>query len=279
MRNVDFHVSERIVLHIRSLVGELAATRAGAPPTFDDNKSFVLTIHSGEIALTADSLTDMMNTFVLKTPDSPLKNLRISIDGKQVKQTGVLKKGVPVPFALVADPGVTSDGKMVLRPDKMKMVGVPAKGLLQFFGLRMDDLVDLEGTNGLDVEGNDLIVDPGMLLPAPKLRGRLIAVRIEGDALVEIFGGGARGDTSPPPVARGNYMYYRGGTLKFGKLVMADADLRIIDMDPSDPFDFHPDRYTEQLVAGYSKTTKALGLEAFMPDYDSLAVKTRSATQ
>ena len=48
---------------------------------------------------------------------------------------------------------------------------------------------------------------------------------------------------------------------------MTDADLKLIDANAHDPFDFSVDHYKDQLVAGYSKTTPASGLEVFMPDY------------
>jgi hypothetical protein len=65
-------------------------------------------------------------------------------------------------------------------------------------------------------------------------------------------------------------MYYRGGTLRFGKLTMADTDLLLVDADQKDPFDFSPERYNDQLVAGYSKNTRAHGLIVYMPDLNDL---------
>ena len=38
---------------------------------------------------------------------------------------------------------------------------------------------------------------------------------------------------------------------------MTDADLQLIDMHPADPFDFYSAKYETQLVAGYSKNTRA----------------------
>ena len=67
-----------------------------------------------------------------------------------------------------------------------------------------------------------------------------------------------------------NYVSFGGGTIRFGKLTMTDADLRLIDADPRDPFDFFPARYQRQLVAGYSKNTATGGLRTLMPDYDDL---------
>ena len=63
-----------------------------------------------------------------------------------------------------------------------------------------------------------------------------------------------------------NYVYFHGGVVRFGKLTMTDADLQLTDADPSDPFDFFPERYLKQLVAGYSRTTERGGLKVVMPD-------------
>jgi hypothetical protein len=83
-------------------------------------------------------------------------------------------------------------------------------------------------------------------------------------------------------------MAYRGNRLQFGKLMMNDTDMLLIDPDPSDPFDFYLDHYKEQLVAGYTKTTPVFGLQVFMVDYNKLhrrrsssstsSAKTRSAS-
>ena len=65
----------------------------------------------------------------------------------------------------------------------------------------------------------------------------------------------------------GNYIWFRGASIRFGRLTMSDADLKLIDMDPRDPFDFYSARYNEQLVAGYSKNTPDHALRTYMPDF------------
>ena len=45
----------------------------------------------------------------------------------------------------------------------------------------------------------------------------------------------------------------------------------MIDADPSNPFDFSPEHYKDQLVAGYSKTTASDGLLVYMPDYEKVS--------
>jgi hypothetical protein len=52
---------------------------------------------------------------------------------------------------------------------------------------------------------------------------------------------------------------------------MTDTDLRLVDANPADPFDFSPEHYKDHLVAGYSKTTASNGLIVYMPDYSKIA--------
>jgi hypothetical protein len=65
-------------------------------------------------------------------------------------------------------------------------------------------------------------------------------------------------------------MSYRGNRLAFGKLLMTDADMNLIDTDSADPFDFYLDHYKEQLTAGYTKITPTFGLRVYMRDFNKL---------
>jgi hypothetical protein len=140
---------------------------------------------------------------------------------------------------------------------------------MALFRIKMDNLVRTKPGSGVVADGNDLIVDPAIVIPAPSIRGRLTAVRIEGNQMVQVFGT-AKGGTAAQPSLSPNHIYWRGSQLSFGKLTMTDTDLELVDLDPKDPFDFSLDNWNAQLVAGYSKTLPNRGLRAFMPDYNDL---------
>ncbi len=78
---------------------------------------------------------------------------------------------------------------------------------------------------------------------------------------------------APDPMPA-NYMLFKGGSIRFGRLPMSEAELQIVDLDPADPFRFDLDRYLGQLVSGYSRTNASGGLEAFMRDLDKLGKET-----
>lgn len=266
MRNVDFRVDPFVVLRIRRLVGALVSTRPGFPPVFDDKTSFVLEITSGEIAIDAAALSAILNRYAFAGPDAPMKDVSIEIRGDGIRQKARLRKtGLPVEIA--GRLGATSDGRIRLRPESVRVAHVPVRGLLKFLKLKLGALVDLTRARGVEERGSDLVLSPGRMLPPPRIEGRISSVRVEAGQLIQVFG------SNPAERNRdraGNFMHYRHGTLRFGKLTMHDADLEIRDTSPEDPFDFFLDHYKEQLVAGYSKTTPSFGLKVFMPDYHRL---------
>jgi hypothetical protein len=142
-------------------------------------------------------------------------------------------------------------------------------------------MMDLSKATGVTVKGNDMFLDALSLLPPPHIRGRLTTVRVAGNQLVQTIGP-ASDSTLPQltldPAAK-NYMLYRGGTLHFGKLFMTDAEMLVVDADPTSPFDFDNANYRAQLVAGHSKTLADMGLEVWMPDASSLSAPRAMATR
>lgn len=267
MRNVYLQAMPGVVLEVRRLEGELRPVHEGETPVFDDVSSFELLIDCAEIAASPQSLQRLMNEVTFNYPKAPLKDLELAIEDGKVRQSGRLEKAVPVHFETLSEVSVTPEGKIRLHPVKIKAGGVGVKKLLDLFDVEMSEVIKTEGARGLTMEGDDIFLDPERLLPPPRIRGRLTAVRVEKDRIVQIFGGEEEDLTPPDPDAR-NYMYYKGGSLRFGKLTMDGADLQIVDADPTDPFFFYQKEYKKQLIAGYSRNTPSLGLIVRMPDFD-----------
>jgi hypothetical protein len=273
MKNVDFHVQDAVVLRIRDLRGALVKTSQASTPTFDDKKSFTLRIDSGVIGIASDSLSNLMNNYIFAYDHSPLKKISVSMDGSQIKLKGIMHKVIDVHIDVVGSLAATPEGKIRLHPDKIKADGIPIKGFMHLFGVELDELVKAREARGVKVVDDDLVLDPELMTPPPAIRGKVTSVQIAQDEVVQVFGGGnqsSRTAVVPSSTQGANYMHFKGGTLGFGKLTMADADLEIVSEDTKGPFDFSMDHYSKQLVAGYSKTTPSLGLVVFMPNYSKL---------
>jgi hypothetical protein len=268
MRNVDFHLDSAVIMRITYLRGALVPTAAGGVPYFDDKKSFLFQIDSGTISITMRSLEALLNRYVFAYPGSPLHQITVSIEDGHLKQRAITRGFAVTTWNTVS---VTLAGEIRLHPTSIKAAGIPVRGILNLFGLRLQKFVNLRGAKGVRFDGDDLLLTVSDLLPPPAIRGHLFAVSLGRDEMIQIFrpasGPAPTLLTTPDPSAR-NYMYYRGGVLRFGRLTMTGVDLLIVDADPRDPFDFYLDHYNDQLVAGYSRNTPSKALIAVMPDYN-----------
>lgn len=272
MRNVDFYVDPEIALRIHKLRGTMRS-KTGGMVFFDEKKSYIIHIDAAEVGLTPADLTVLLNKYVFDYPGAPLKRLQISISGGQIIQKGLLHKVVDLPFTIHAIPSITPEGLIRIHPVKTEILGLHVDALMKGLGLSLEKIIDLSKANGASVKGNDILLDPAKFLPPPEIEGHPSSIRVDPDALVQFFGSAETTQPAPlipPDTAAPNYMFYKGGTLRFGKLVMLDAEMQIVDLDTADTFRFNLDRYLAQLVEGYSRTLPDQGLEVFMRDIDKL---------
>lgn len=270
MHNVDLRLTADITLHVTHLRGRFEPVGRRDVPYLDDKTSYAVSVDTGVVSIDIASLNALM-TRTMADDGSNVDKLKISVDDQgDLKQKGVIDKTVP--FSVHAGVEATPDGKLRVFTKSVKGFGIPMKGLMKVFHLEMDDLLKVKPGNGVVVRDNDLILDPATLMPPPIMRGAVTSARIENGAVVQEFGGGVEKHLSPPAISN-NFIYWRGGTLAFGKLTMTATDLELVDMDPKDAFDFSVERWNDQLVAGYSKITGARGLKAHMPDYNDLKQK------
>jgi hypothetical protein len=270
MRNVLLHLDDDIRMGVRELRGRMHDLSGHHVVVLDDKNTLMLEMTSGITYMTDHDLTLLLNRYVFGYPGSPLRNLTVEASGGQLIQRGTMHKIVDIPFEMTASLSVTDDGKIRIHPTRMDICGIDGKGLMRAVGTDLQHLLDLSGAKGVRVQGNDMLLDPLVILPPPKIEGRLTAVRGEGHNVVQVFGNPADAAPLAPAVAARNYAYFRGGTIRFGKLYMVEADLEAIDADEGDPFDFYLDYYHSQLVAGYHVTRPDYALVAYMPDFDDL---------
>ncbi len=268
MHNVMYHFTDQIAVHLINVGGSLVPTRVGHIPVFDDKNSFKLQITAAEMTMDPQSLANVLNSHVFSAKDAPLKDIAVTIENGRLKVKGKLHKKGDIGFETEGQLSATADGKIRLHAEKIKALHLPVKGLMDLFGLDIADLIKNGKVRGVQAEKDDLILDPAEILPPPKISGKITDIHLEGNNIVQIFGEPKKYPWIKAPAQ--NYMAYRGNKLQFGKLLMSDTDLVLIDPAPKDPFDFYLDHYKDQLVAGYSKTTPSFGLNVYMVDFNKL---------
>jgi hypothetical protein len=265
MRNVFYHFTDSIAVHIVNLEGDLVPVGKEGLPIFDDPTSFILEVSSAELTINTAALTNVMNQYAFAAKDASIKAIRISTDNGKLKMRGRLRSG-DVPFESEGSLTVTPEGEIRVHSEKIKAAHLPVKGLMDLLGASIAQLIDTRKVRGVRVEKDDLILTPAELFPPPHIHGKLSSITVRGDEIVLEYGRAA----SPTLKIYGNYMAYRGSQLRFGKLTMSDTDLTLIDLDPQDTFDFYLEHYREQLSAGYTRISPSFGLRSYFRDYNKL---------
>jgi len=272
MKNVEYHLTDRIIVHISTLNGKLTP-KPNELVVFDDKQSFAIDVDSANVILSMTALTNDLNDYVFSKPDAPLKKLVTTAKGDELTVKGLLVSKGGIPFESSGTLEVTPDGKIRVHTKKVKALHLPVKGLMDMLGLDTATMLNTKKVEGVSVDKDDLILDPEKILPPPQLRGHLSSIKIENGAIALVFTAQEQKESQKPlanSCSARNYLQFKGGTVRFGKLTMADADLVLMDMEPADPFDFAIDHYKDQLVAGYSKMTQQGGLCVHMPDFNKI---------
>lgn len=284
MRHAEIRLGHGVVLAVEYLRGVMTAEEGG-PVVLDDRFSYLLHVDTAEASLAWPRLSDLLDRWVFAYEGAPLQDLEVRWEtdeegGDRLAVSGNLSTAGGVPFEIEAVPEVTSDGRLLLRTRSIQSVGVGVGGILDLFGAETDDLVQARRARGVRVRGDDLLLSPARMLPPPRMRGRLVAFRPDAERAVLVFGGRTGGDGPPEaeipvgstagPDTFPNYLLYRGGISRVGRLTMRDTDIRIVDADTSDAFDFWPARMHRQLNAGHVHMRPDGGLMPVTPDFGDL---------
>lgn len=244
-------MTDSVAIDISRLAGHITPTSARMVD-FDDRTSFAVDVDSAVAQISTTSLTNDLNDFVFAAHDAPLKKLSATIHGSELTLKGILPDKGDISFESTGTLAVTAEGMMRVHIVKVKAFHLPVKGLMDMLGLDTAKLLDTRKVEGVSVDKDDLIVDPQVILPSPRFRGRLGKIQIENEHIALTFV--SRDAKSIHPLLKNecggrNYLQFKGGTVRFWKLTMVGVDLVLVDTDPQDSFNFAIDHYKEQLVA------------------------------
>jgi hypothetical protein len=259
-------------IYVRWLRGQMTRSRADVNPSFDNPDSFFLDVKTGVIRANVGDIAHLLNA---SATNSPLKNIRLSGNGEQIKLQGTLHKVIPVPIEIDGTIRAVPSNRIQLHVDKLSVLKIPVKGLLGKFNVNVADLFQAKGVPGIQVTGNDIFFDTLAMLPPPHIRGQLTTVRIANPDLEEVYGN-AEKEVQHVEQWR-NFLRFHNGTIDFGKLTMHQVDIMMIDISNDVWFDLDLANYQAQLVNGYTHITPEAGLQIFMPDLSK--VPTTKATQ
>jgi hypothetical protein len=275
MEHVLLRVMDNVVLQIGSLDGVLAPKQRNTVVSLDDKNSFSLLVQTATTSVSSTDVASLANSFILPRAKTPLKNLSLTFNQDQsIQVKGDLHKVVDVPFSATATLHVTPDGNMRMHLANMTVAGVIHQNLLDALGIKVSKVAQPKRKQSFQIVGNDIVFPIDQMFPPPRVSGHLQSVDISGNQLNLIFGADKRARdraqslAEKPSVTSGSYIYFRGGTMKFGLLTMSPVDLELVPLKPDREklFEFSVDQYYQQLVAGESKSLPSKGLLVYMAD-------------
>ncbi len=188
MKNVDFHLSDDIVVNIHTMNGELVPIGNSEFPVFDDKNSFAIAVETADISITLASLTNDLNEWVFGAPNAPLKNLKVSASGDKIKLNGSLASKAGVPFESQGTLVLAPDGMIRVHTTNIKTAHLPVKGLMNIFGVETESLINTSHAKGVTIDKDDMVLDPQKVLPPPLLQGHLTKVELRGQEIYLTFG-------------------------------------------------------------------------------------------
>ncbi len=252
-------------IYINWMRGQMLPTSSTLVPSLDEANSFQLFIEKGVIHVNLADFGKYLNSTSPAT--FPLKNIKVSAAGSQVRLSGILHKLLlPLPVELLCDVAPASEGRTVLHVTKIDVLKLPVKAMLGGMHITVNDVIGKDPIRGIEVAGNDLFFDTTTLLPPPHISGQLTSTTVASPDLVLIFGN-SRDDQAHLDQWH-NFLRLTGGTVNFGNLTMHPADLTLVDASKDFWFDLDLVHYQTQLLQGFSRITPQSGLEMFMPSLD-----------
>jgi hypothetical protein len=261
--NLELRKGPQFRIYARWLRGRMLPTSTGVVPSLDDENSFIFQIDRGLIHANMGDIATYLNSAMAAR--SPLKGMKLTGEGQQIRLSGMMHKLlIPLPVEVLGTIAPAPGGRIHVTISKINVLKMPVRGLLNGLKVEVDDIVGKEPVDGVEVKGNDIYLNTTALLPPPHIRGQISAIKLHAPDVVVTYG-----STSPEDDQQlaqwHNFLRLRGGSVKFGKLVMNDADLTLVDASGDRWFDLDLANYNDQLVKGYSRMTPDKGLEMFMP--------------
>lgn len=269
LQNVRFKWSDKVYIDAGNMAVRAVPVR-GTTVDFDDLDSFRLVVQKSVVVIRPDVLAGMFNESIFNYPQSRVRQLVVSIEkddqgAREVLLSGKVLIGVWVPFTmythLSVDPATHA---LVIDVDHLKAFGIiPVTKLIRWTPMHLDRLIALPPNKSLLVDGNRMLVKPLGMFPPPRIIGEIASIDV-GDSSIRIV---FAGDAIPAPASSAtNYVYMRGGASRFGRFLMTDTDVLVLDQHPSDPFSFSLLRYAQLLAKSKVELPDTRSVRVTMPD-------------
>ncbi|KVQ50680.1 hypothetical protein WT21_09685 [Burkholderia territorii] len=269
LRDVDFRIVNNLGFFIHQLSATLVPTQAGAPIVFDDPTSFEIDVHEGTVTLDDAKLTALFNTYIFGYRNAPLRKLAVSAGDGVIHLQGEMQRDGWVPFSLTGTLAIRDGSQLVFHPTGVRVSGINAQPVMRAANVKMADLLKVE-TPIARLAGDDLVMSVDKLMPPPRLKIRITALRVTPAGLDLTLDDGSHAGFALPANAPQQAMYIRGGDVKFMRSMPMNADILIVPVDQTrrdQKFVFDLYHYRDQVSAGYFNFDESGAMAIRMPSY------------
>ncbi|KVL36791.1 hypothetical protein WS97_10895 [Burkholderia territorii] len=269
LRDVDFRIVNNLGFFIHQLSATLVPTQAGAPIVFDDPTSFEIDVHEGTVTLDDAKLTALFNTYIFGYRNAPLRKLAVSAGDGVIHLQGEMQRDGWVPFSLTGTLAIRDGSQLVFHPTGVRVSGINAQPVMRAANVKMADLLKVE-TPIARLAGDDLVMSVDKLMPPPRLKIRITALRVTPAGLDLTLDDGSHAGFALPANAPQQAMYIRGGDVKFMRSMPMNADILIVPVDQTrrdQKFVFDLYHYRDQVSTGYFNFDESGAMAIRMPSY------------
>ncbi|RQS61886.1 hypothetical protein DID96_32440 [Burkholderia sp. Bp8963] len=273
LRDVDFRIVNNLGFYIHQLSATLMPTQAGAPIVFDDPTSFEIDVHRGAVTLDGAKLTALFNTYIFGYRNAPLRKLVVSTGDGVIHLQGEMQRDGWVPFSLTGTLAIRDGNQLVFHPSGVRVSGLDAQPVMRAANVKMADLLKVD-TPIARLSGDDLVMSVDRLMPPPRLKLTITALRVTPAGLDLTLDDGTHAGFAMPANAPQQAMYIRGGDVKFMRSMPMNADILISAADTpkaGQNFVFDLYHYRDQVSAGYFNFDERGAMAIRMPSYASAA--------
>jgi hypothetical protein len=269
LRDVDFRIVNDLGFFVHQLSATLVPTQAGAPIVFDDPTSFEIDVHEGTVTLDNAKLTALFDTYIFGYRNAPLRKLAVSAGDGVIHLQGEMRRDGWVPFSLTGTLSIRDGSQLVFHPTGVRVSGINAQPVMRAANVKMADLLKIE-TPIAHLAGDDLVMSVDKLMPPPRLKITITALRVTPAGLDLTLDDGSHAGFALPPNASQQAMYIRGGDVKFMRSMPMNADILIGPVDSTTRdrnFVFDLYHYRDQVSAGYFNFDESGAMTIRMPSY------------
>jgi len=272
LKNINFRIFGKIGYKAESLVVSAHAKDPSHPVIMDDPKSFDLTVLSGKVIVSGESLTELMVTHVFNFEGAPLRNLQVQTKPDLLVMAGQMNRhGKWVPFTMEGALSVVDGETLAFTPTNTLIEGKSANAMLEAANINLDEVISLKAP-GITLAKSTIYLKPSGMFPPPALSLSIKSAKVDHSGLI-LEGTSKTAPVFPEPLVKSDsYIIIRGGDVKFLNMMPVNILMQIMSTNANGPLDFSLYDYREQLAAGHLRFRPDGGVLVYLKNYDEIKV-------